>query len=119
MRSARLRFPLSMSLLVKRATFRLLYLASGTSGRRTALLRLGTICLLINQGTCFVLFYSRKSGVLRAVPLCGVRVSPLFLFPYSPRNLLRSLLFPQERSSKGRCPFAGCGVSPLFPYSPP
>src|SRR5437764_4342982 len=72
MRSARLRFPLSMSLLVKRATFRLLYLASGTSGRRTALLRLGTICLLINQGTCFVLFYSRKSGVLRGgAPLRG------------------------------------------------
>src|SRR5881275_489261 len=62
MRSARLRFPLSMSLLVKRATFRLLYLASGTSGRRTALLRLGTICLLINQGTCFVLIFQLFSG---------------------------------------------------------
>src|SRR5437868_2263698 len=74
MRSARLRFPLSMSLLVKRATFRLLYLASGTSGRRTALLRLGTVCLLINQGTCFVLIYSRKSGVQRgAAPLRGAR----------------------------------------------
>src|SRR5207253_8748406 len=34
--------------------------------------RLGTICLLINQGTCFVLFYSRKSGVLRGTaPLRG------------------------------------------------
>src|SRR5256714_7191322 len=72
MRSATLRFPSSISLLVKRATFRLLYLASGTSGRRTALLRLGTICLLINQGTCFVLFDSRKGGVLRGTaPLRG------------------------------------------------
>src|SRR5450432_1303527 len=43
MRSARLRFPPSISLLVKRATFLLLYFASGTSGRRTALLRLGNL----------------------------------------------------------------------------
>src|SRR5437588_7197490 len=49
MRSARLRFPSNINLLVKRATFRLLYFASGTSGRRTTLLRLGTICLLINE----------------------------------------------------------------------
>src|SRR2546421_10726177 len=49
MRSARLRLPSNINLLVKRATFRLLYFASGTSGRRTALLRLGTICLLISK----------------------------------------------------------------------
>src|SRR5260370_40001575 len=49
MRSAKLRFPFNISLLVKRATFRLLYFASGTSGRRTALLRLGKVCLLIDR----------------------------------------------------------------------
>src|ERR1019366_8837535 len=43
MRSARLRFPPNISLLVKRATFLLLYFASGTSGRRTALFRLGNL----------------------------------------------------------------------------
>lgn len=49
MRSAKLRFPFNISLLVKRATFRLLYFASGTSGRRTALLRLGKVCLLVDR----------------------------------------------------------------------
>src|SRR5579864_8036109 len=44
-RSAKLRFPSNINLLVKRATFRLLYFASGTSGRRTTLLRLGKVCL--------------------------------------------------------------------------
>src|SRR2546429_8526534 len=52
-------YPLSLHdalpiyLLVKRATFRLLYFASGTSGRRTTLLRLGTVCLLINEPAWF------------------------------------------------------------------
>src|SRR5215467_554636 len=49
MRSAKLRFPFNISLLVKRATFRLLYFASGTSGRRTTLLRLGKVCLLVDR----------------------------------------------------------------------
>src|SRR5581483_2778907 len=46
MRSARLRLPSNINLLVKRATLRLLYFASGTSGRRTTLLRLGKVRLL-------------------------------------------------------------------------
>src|SRR5437868_3842457 len=46
MRSARVRLPSNMILLMKRATLRLLYFTSGTSCRRTALLRLGTFCLL-------------------------------------------------------------------------
>src|SRR5204863_6948912 len=45
-RSARLRFPSIINLLTKRATLRLLNLASGTSGRRTTFLRLGKSCLL-------------------------------------------------------------------------
>src|SRR5579859_5308494 len=49
MRSARLRLPSNIILLVKRATLRLLYFGSGTSGRRTTFLRLGTVCLLINK----------------------------------------------------------------------
>src|SRR3989440_13107121 len=107
MRSAKLRFPLSMSLLVKRATFRLLYLASGPSGRRTALLRLGTICLLINQGTCFVLFSSRKSGVLRGG-------APLW-------RQLNGFFLPAEGAGRRPASLPGFGVSPLFlfPYSPP
>src|SRR3989440_6588330 len=110
MRSARLRFPLSMSLLVKRATFRLLYLASGTSGRRTALLRLGTICLLINHGTCFVLFYYRKSGVLRGgAPLRGAGC------PRSSPSLTRHgtcfVLFYYRKSGvlRGGAPLRGAG----------
>src|SRR5579875_414387 len=56
MRSARLRLPSTINLLVKRATLRLLNFASGTSGRRTTFLRLGTFRLLlfttcINIGT--------------------------------------------------------------------
>src|SRR6266480_1238219 len=40
--------------------------------------------------------------------------------PHQSRNLLRSLLFPQERGSKGGAPLRGAVVSPpfLFPYSP-
>src|SRR6266704_26972 len=48
-RSARLRFPFNINLPIKRATFRFLYLASGTSGRRTTLLRLGKVCLLLTK----------------------------------------------------------------------
>src|SRR5712664_860818 len=45
-RSDRLRLPSSIILLMKRATFLFLYLASGTSNRRTTFLRLGKFCLL-------------------------------------------------------------------------
>src|SRR5712691_2571112 len=112
MRSARLRFPLSMSLLVKRATFRLLYLASGTSGRRTALLRLGTICLLINQGTCFVLIFKLFSRGCRGTQSScrGLRGSaprvPRLLPPLLSRHRFklfsrgcRGLGYPQATSS--------------------
>src|SRR6266568_2129323 len=68
MRSARLRLPSNINLLVKRATFRLLYFASGTSGRRTTLLRLGTICLLLKELAC----NSSAGGAGGRSPLAGV-----------------------------------------------
>src|SRR5579859_58314 len=79
-RSARLRFPSNINLLVKRATLRLLYFASGTSGRRTTLLRLGTFCLL--------------RYVIRAPEKASIRLSDLSLnlFRTPTRGCLSSFL---------------------------
>src|SRR5450759_4474479 len=70
MRSARLRFPSNINLLVKRATLRLLYFASGTSGRRTTFLRLGTVCLLNNELTWYATA-SPAGACMVASPVTG------------------------------------------------
>ena len=61
---------------MKRATFRLLYRASGTSGRRTAFLRLGKVFLLINERVYWpLLFYNKMMH--RA---CSLVVSTMFCY---------------------------------------
>jgi hypothetical protein len=74
MRSARLRFPSYINLLVKRATFLLLYFASGISGRFTTLLRLGKVCLLLDINTrkgvefdCSQVAYLMSQGTTPAI----------------------------------------------------
>src|SRR2546421_5812498 len=83
MRSARLRFPSNINLLVKRATFRLLYFASGTSGRRTTLLRLGTVCLLINELAWFSPVPNYRNLKLSAIRPIGICLTFWRTFPYS------------------------------------
>src|SRR5712692_9424573 len=67
MRSARLRFPSNINLLVKRATLRLLYFASGTSGRRTTFFRLGTF-RLPSPGTRKGAFPGTREGAFPGTP---------------------------------------------------
>src|SRR5205807_9231077 len=60
MRSARLRFPSNINLPIKRATLRLLNLASGTSGRRTALFRLGIVPPQLSRAFLSKTSYEKK-----------------------------------------------------------
>src|SRR6266702_4515510 len=85
MRSARLRFPSNINLLVKRATFRLLYFASGTSGRRTTFLRLGTICLLV-----FLYNPNLKDATSTVMLVSSTRKGVDFAYRVEPYNLFRT-----------------------------
>src|SRR5438093_1489882 len=116
MRSARLRFPSNINLLVKRATFRLLYFASGTSSRRTTLTAEGRA-----YGICYSLAsHNRLFAMTCDGPTClnnsggigfGAMYSTLFFLTLRVgRNLLRPYFLPPLVAAA--CP----GLGRLAPY---